>query len=369
MVSRFSLFFFLILCGLLAIYAFLSRPPVCVDPTGCIWIGPNEPIELGVSVFTAGTERPLSLEIQQSMELFSKDQSASSPDHPLRIRTYYSSCLPNAPVQSTVDLSADSHVLAVIGPICKEDAVDFSQRMVSANKIAISPVPYRGNLSEIGFSFSPDINQLASQTAVWIQSMGYSRIIVTHDIDEQSSSFSTKMCEFFRSNGACLDNTPGSTELPPEPYDASVDVFLDESNPPTLDFLNSSSTLPTILVSFSRPAVNLEQSTTLFWIGPRFWNENKDYSAAYFAKFNSYPLSFASWVVYDRLPMIYDTIRAAAVKVWDGSLIIPMDKLKQLLGSNFAKDDIFCPAASSDCPKFPFAVYQVSGNDYTLIKP
>jgi len=367
MVSRFSLFFFLIICGLLAIYAFLSRPPVCVDPTGCIWIGPNEPVDLGVSVFTAGADRPISMEIQQSMELFSQDLSAASPDHPLRIRTYYSSCLPNAPVQSTVDLSADSHVLAVIGPVCREDAADFSQRMVSANKITISPVPYRGNLSEIGFSFSPDINQLANQTAVWIQSMGYSRIIITHDIDEQSSSFSSKLCEFFHSNGACLDNTSGSTDLPSEPYDASIEVFLDESNPPILDSSNSSSVLPTILVSFSRPAVNLEQPPTFYWIGPRFSNENKVYSAAYFAKYNNYPSTFASWVVYGRLPMIYNTIRAVAVTAWDGSLIIPLDKFKQLLGSQFAKDDIFCLAASSDCPRFPFAMYQVSGNEFTLI--
>ncbi len=369
MVSRFSLFFFLILFGLLAIYAFLSRPPVCVDPTGCIWIGPDDPVDLGVSVFTAGSDRPLSLEIQQSMLLFSQNLSASSPDHPLRIQTYFSSCLPNAPVQSTVDLSADRHVLAVIGPVCKEDAADFSQRMVSANKITISPVPYRGNLSEIGFSFSPDINQFANQAAVWIQSMGYSRIIITHDIDEQSSSFSSKMCEFFRSIGACLDNTPGSTDLPPGPYDASVEVFLDESNPPTLDSFNSGSTLPTILVAFSRPAVNLEQPQTFYWIGPRFWNENKDFSAAYFAKYNSYPSSFAAWVVYDRLPMIYNTIRAVAVTAWDGSLIIPLDKLKQLLDSNFAKDELFCQVSSSDCPEFPFDLYQVSGNEYTLIKP
>ena len=239
MVSRFSLFFFLILCGLLAIYAFLSRPPVCVDPTGCIWIGPNDPVELGVSVFTAGVDRPLSLEIQRSMELFSQDLSATLPDHPLRIQTYYSSCLPNAPVQSTVDLSANSHVLAVIGPVCSEDEADFSQRMVSANKITISPVPYRGSLSEIGFSLYPDINQLANQTAIWVHSMGFSRVIITHDIDEQSSSFSSKMCEIFRSNGACLENTPGSSDLASESYDASVEVFLDESTPLTLDSYNS----------------------------------------------------------------------------------------------------------------------------------
>jgi hypothetical protein len=369
MISRFSLFFSLILIIFISFYAFFSHLPVCTDPAGCISINVEDPVVLGIGVFTTGLDQPVSLEIQNTLELFTKNFEPHPPRHPISIQTYYSSCLPNVPVQSTVDLSADNHLLAVIGPICGEDTADFSRRMVSANKVTISPLPFRSFPGETGISFNPDIDQLAGQAAVWVQRLGFSRIFIIHDVDDQSSTFSSKMCKILRTNGTCDENIVGSSDLQLASYEALVEVFLDESNPPLPDTSLSGSALPKIQVSFSRPAISSEKTLSFYWIGPQAWNENENFSSSYFAAFNSYPSSFAAWVLYSRLPMIYNTVEETSVTAWDGSWIIPMGRFKQRLLSEFAKDDVFCLASTSDCHQVPFVMYQVSGNDYKLFNP
>ena len=340
-----------------------------MDPAGCVWIGPEDPVDLGLSVFTAGLDRPLSEEIQRSLELFSKNFEGHPSGHAVRLRTYYSACLPNVPVQSTIDLSADNHILAVVGPICAENIADFVQRMISAQKIAISPVAFRSIPGQIGINLDPDINQLVEQTASWIERLGFTRLIINHDIDDQSTKFSSNLCEFFSEKGSCQEIVAGTTESQPGQFDASVEVFLNESNPPMVEQDPSGPVLPKIVISFSRPMVSGEQSLSFFWVGPQNWNENRDFSTAYFAKYGSYPTSFASWILYDRLPRIYNAVRETALTVWDGSWIIPMTKFKQRLVSEFATDEVFCPISSSDCAKFAFVLYQVSGNEYKLFNP
>ena len=161
----------------------------------------------------------------------------------------------------------------------------------------------------------------------------------------------------------------GQPRSQPGQFDASVEVFLNKSNPPMVEQDPSGPVLPKIVISFSRPMVSGEQSPSFFWVGPQNWNENRDFSTAYFAKYGSYPTSFASWILYDRLPRIYNAVRETALTVWDGSWIIPMTKFKQRLVSEFATDEVFCPISSSDCAKFAFVLYQVSGNEYKLFNP
>ena len=125
-----------------------------------------------------------------------------------------------------VDLAADNHILAVIGPICAENSADFAQRMIGAQKISISPVPFRSIPSKYGISFTPNIDQLIDQSTAWIENMGFSRIIITHDIDESIHRIFKKIMRYFQiKRKACQDLNDGSTD--PQIYtpEAAIEVF------------------------------------------------------------------------------------------------------------------------------------------------
>ena len=369
MINRFLLIFSLLLLIIFSIYALFTRPILCTDPAGCLWIGPEDPVVLGLSGITTGQDRSLSIEIQHSLELFSQNSDTSPTDHPIKFKTYYSSCLPNVPVQSVIDLASDPQILAVIGPICAQDGSDFAQRLAGSQKVTISPIPYRSDSTNGGITVYPDLEQLTAQSAMWVQRLGYSRIILTHDTDSQSKAFSKNFCEIFNAIGTCLDSGSGSNDFQDGEFDAVVQVFLDESNPPSPDSDLLDPLLPKILVSFSRPLIVQDQISTNYWIGPQAWNENLDFSLAYYAEYNNYPSSLASWLLYEQLPKIYNTVRNTAISGWDGSWVIPISNFKQQLESDFASDDIFCLAGKINCSKIRFVLYQVSGNEYKLINP
>ena len=88
---------------------------------------------------------------------------------------------------------------------------------------------------------------------------------------------------------------------------------MNESNPPLPETDSSNPLLPKITISFSKPMLSEETSPAFYWIGPQDWDKNQDFSAAYFAEYNSYPTSYASWLIYDRLPVIGKAIRETAV--------------------------------------------------------
>ncbi len=369
MISRFSLFFSLILLGFTAIYFVLSQPTACNDPAGCVWIASNEPVALGLSVITAGLDSSVSLEILQSMEIASQNINANTSSHPFALHPYYSSCLPNVLDQSAIDLSADNQIVAVVGPVCAENTAAFLQRMHSANKPVISPVAYRSTPGETGITFYPDMVQLASQAAAWLDHLGYSKITVSHDVDEQSIAFSAHLCEIFNTHGICKESAAGFSDTQMSQDDAVVQVFLDEANSPRVGSDFSGSVVPQFLVSFSRPQIEAAQNHSTFWIGPQLWNNSQKFLTAYFDIYKSYPTSLASVIIYYNLPLVYRSIKETALTTWDGSWILPMGQFKLRLEQSFFTENRFCVPASNSCDILPFVLYQMTGNEYKLFNP
>lgn len=369
MISRFSFFFILVLLGFASIYLVLSQPTACNDPVGCVRILSKEPVALGLSVINTGQVSSVSLEIQRSVEMALQNINASSPGHPFVIHSYFSSCLPNVLDQSAIDLSADNQIVAVVGPACAENSTAFMQRMHNANKSVISPVAYRSTPDENNMSFHPDVNQLASQAAAWIQRLGYTKIKVNHDFDEQSISFSTHLCEIISSSGICNEISAGSDNSQFSQADAAVQVLLDEANPPRVSSDSDNSVIPQILVSFSKPQIEAGQNQSIFWIGPQYWNENQEFLAAYYDTYKSLPVSLASGIIYRELPMVYRVIKETALTSWDGSWILPLGQFELKLEQNFATNNLFCMSTSNNCTILPFLLYRLTGNEYKLFNP
>jgi hypothetical protein len=358
-----------LLSAVLFAVIFIGAPslPLCTDPLGCIWLGPGAPLEIGVARISSGNGQIVSQEVQQGAEV-AIDALASSAGRPIVIRPSYSACIPEMVAQSTIDLAANSQLLAVLGPTCPEETANFWQRMSRTGKTAISPIPFQRPPHPDWPAFAPDLLLLASQAAEQMARLTYIYPIVSASPDDASQTWAGEFCaQLSKKQIICLNGSTGES-IP--------DVQVWVSLAPTPSFLaipsGDSLNLPVIVVSPSVPDVaQTPLSPIQYWIGPAAWNESA-FIRQYQQRFQTAPVSLAAQLAYESMFVIAESARQTAVVLWDGTWIIPRQAFSQQVAQNSPSKGLFrfsCDHSSPDCPVLPLSLYQWAGNEYRLANP
>ncbi len=369
---RFPYLILLLVLALGACASIILMPSACNDPAGCLRLSRSQPIVIGTSILTSGSDRPISLEIQQAAQLAALDISQSF-GFPLTIQPFYSTCLPGEPVPASIDLAAADSVIAVLGPACSEETADFFVRMSRASKAALSPIPWRVTSGTNLLSFSPDRAALVKQAAGWLRHLGYKRLLLLADVDQDSQTFAQELCaQMANILNACTKGMVGEILPPDQPVDALVEVTLGEKPFPMELTQDGSLEVPRVMISLSNPILDPSSPLVDYWIAPRVWLEIKPFLQNYEAAFHNQPTSLAAWAAYDSLKLIYQSLQSTAIKQWDGSMLIPRQSFIQQILKDGKEYDLFqytCMEPGSSCVDFPLVLFQRSGNEYRLANP
>jgi hypothetical protein len=354
-----------LLSAILLVVIFIGATPLprCTDPLGCIWLSPGAPLEVGIARVSSGNGQVVSQEVQQGAET-AIAALATSTGRSIVIRPSYSTCIPEMTAQSTIDLAANSQLLAVLGPTCPEETASFWQRISRTGKVLISPVPFQRPPN----AFTPDLPLLAYQAAAQMARLGYRSPLISAAPDEVSQAWVGELCsQLSQKQITCLS---GSTTEPIA--DVRVGVSLDPTPSFLLESSDDSLKLPVIIVSLSVPEIDpLSASPVQYWIGPTTWHESA-FAGQYQQQFQTSPVSLAAQLAYESIFVIAESARQTAVVLWDGTWIIPRQVFAQQVAKNGPPKGLFqfsCNHSSPDCLALPLSLYQWAGNEYRLANP
>jgi hypothetical protein len=343
--------------------------PSCTDPSGCIYLRPGDPILIDVEVLSSGIDRPVSQEIYQAISL-SVDNLPPIGNHRFSVRPFYSTCLPETPSQSAIDLSAAMDAPAALGPSCSIAADDFVTRVARSGKLIISPNQYRIRSYSGGLWFSPNLPAFEKNAAALLATLQYKNWVVAASTDPYSQQTASELCSILTDE----------YHKPCQPIDANSpeahrpDGMIIVQMQPSADMIQMPDLfqdLPRVLFSLDYPPITSNETPALYWVGPHTWNQGQNFITQYTNKYQSAPVYLASFATQDALPLLADAIQKSKIDWINGSLMIPQSVFnKYALESSQSTNGLFNPACNTGkCSALSLALYQLVENKYILANP
>lgn len=146
----------LLLCLVLCSCNQESPKPTCLDPLGCVSIGPGEPIQIGVLQALSGKIAPLGREQIRGLELAIQARNGRVAGHPLSIQTEDTGCTGEGGANAALKIVADPKTVAIFGTTCSGDAATAAKVMSSAGLTMISGNNSAPYLTAIGGQRAPN---------------------------------------------------------------------------------------------------------------------------------------------------------------------------------------------------------------------
>lgn len=146
----------LLLCLVLCSCGQEPPKPNCIDPLGCVVIGPGEPIKIGVLQALSGKVAPLGREQIRGLELAMQGRDGRVAGHPLSIQTEDTGCTGEGGANAALKIVADPNTVAIFGSTCSGDAATAAKVMSAAGLTMISGNNSAPYLTAIGGQRAPN---------------------------------------------------------------------------------------------------------------------------------------------------------------------------------------------------------------------
>ncbi len=112
--------------------------PSCTDPLGCVVVGPDEPIKIGVLQALSGKVAPLGQEQLRGLELALRARNGRVAGHALNLQTEDTGCTGEGGANAALKIVADPKTIAIFGTTCSGDAATAAKAMSAAGLTMIS---------------------------------------------------------------------------------------------------------------------------------------------------------------------------------------------------------------------------------------
>lgn len=133
-----------------------SKPPfVCTDKIGCVDIGPQEPLKLGVIQALTGKVATLGLEQVRGLELALARRNNQVLGHAVALQTEDTGCKPEGGANTALKVVSDPKFVAIFGTTCSGDAATAAAVMAEAGLSMISGNNSAPFLTAIGGKRAP----------------------------------------------------------------------------------------------------------------------------------------------------------------------------------------------------------------------
>ncbi len=130
-------------------------PEPCTDKLGCVDIGPDEPLKLGVVQALTGKVAALGREQVRGLELALARRGNKVLGHAVQLLSEDTGCNPEGGANAALRLVADPKVLAIFGTTCSGDAATAAEVMSKAGLSMISGNNSAPFLTSIGGKRAP----------------------------------------------------------------------------------------------------------------------------------------------------------------------------------------------------------------------
>jgi len=128
-----------------------SAPPFeCTDAIGCVEVGPDDPIKLGVLQVLSGDVQLFGRDNVRSIELALDDRGGKLLGHPIDLKTEDSLCSKEGGATAASKMVADPQIVGIIGPTCSGAAASAMEVMSEAGLVMISGSSSAPSLTSVG---------------------------------------------------------------------------------------------------------------------------------------------------------------------------------------------------------------------------
>jgi branched-chain amino acid transport system substrate-binding protein len=122
---------------------------VCADAIGCVEVGPDEPVKIGVIQNLTG-EGPPGLFMAHCVELAVADRGSQLLGHPVELVSADSKCSTEGGTTAALQVAADPQIVGIVGPTCSGAAATVMGVVSKAGLVMISGSSTAPSLTSVG---------------------------------------------------------------------------------------------------------------------------------------------------------------------------------------------------------------------------
>jgi branched-chain amino acid transport system substrate-binding protein len=128
-----------------------STPPFeCADAIGCVEIGPDEPIKIGVLQALSGDMSLPGRGLLQCIELALDDRGRELLGHPIELQVEDSQCSGEGGTTAALKIAADPQIVGIVGPSCSGAAATAVKVVSPAGLVMVSGSSSAPSLTSVG---------------------------------------------------------------------------------------------------------------------------------------------------------------------------------------------------------------------------
>lgn len=350
----------------------VEAPPTCTDIIGCVVLGPEEAISLGVLQALSGKVAPLGIEQIRGFELALEARGGKVAGHLVSMQTVDCGCTGEGGANAALKVVADPQSVAIFGTTCSSAAATASKVMSDAGLTMISGNNSAPFLTAIGGNKAPqwqpgyfrtapneEYSGQAAATYAFTQ-LGIRRAATINDGDIYTRGLTEGFIQTFRRLGGeiVLDTTidKGDAEMNPVLTAVAASraellffpLFQPEGNNilaqarhmKELDRVHLMSDGALIEQTFITAMGS--QAQGMYFIGPSSADTpaSRRLADAYQRKFGEKARVSYYQTGYDAAALLLQAIEQTAVRRPDGSLSIGRDALRRNLYQTRAFDGV-----------------------------
>ncbi len=360
MKKRWFVLFAVLLIAALALTACGQKSTYnCTDPWGCVNVGPNDPIKLGVALVLSGPNESLGVDSVGGVEIAVDDFTAANKDwlgkHTIQVVKEDSQCSAEGGQTAAQKLSADKSIVGVVGTNCSSAGVPAAKIFANAHMPLISPS-----------NTAPSLTAPDTHAATYLRTahndkvqgkavaefaynvLGARTMATIHDGSPYAQQLQQVACDVFKQlGGKCVAQEAinvGDTDMHPvltkiaasKPDVLYYPIFIQEGALITQQAKEVPGLEKTVLMGsdgmispdFIKAAGQAAEG--MYLSGPAAVN-NDAFNKKYEAKYGQKPPSAFHLHAYDAAMMLLDAVKKVAVVDKDGTIHIPRKALVDAL--------------------------------------
>ncbi len=353
----------------------------CTDAIGCVDIGPDEPVKLGVIRDMSGGAASIGIEQANITDLALSHRGNQLLGHPITVQREDTGCSAEGGSVAAAKLVTDPQVVAILGTTCSGAAVPASEIMSKSGLVMVSGVNSASSLTSLdgikGANWHPGyfrtrhndvgIGQAAATFA--LQKLGATKVATINDGDAYTKGLTDVFQRTFEELGGeiVLDATVNKGETDMEPVLTAVAMSGAE-----LVFLAIFPPEAVPLVRQAKKTSELEDvalmGVTSLIVDPFIKDISADGMGMYFvswaaldslandelvleyeAKYGEPPPSTTYGATYDAAKLLLNAIESVAVQERDGTLHVGRQALRDAL---YATVDFEGVSGALTCDQF-----------------
>lgn len=364
--AAFAALLFAILAALFPLSACAPAAEPCADKLGCLDIGPDEPLKLGVVQALSGKVAALGHEQVRGLELALARRGDKILGHKVQLLTEDTGCNAEGGANAALKVVADPKLVAIFGTTCSGAAATAAEVMSKAGLSMISGNNSAPFLTSIGGHRAPKWQAGYLRTAPNEESsgpaaarfayekLGIRRAATINDGDIYTRGLTDGFRQEFEKLGGkiVLDATVNKNDTNMEPVLTTVTnaraelvffpLFQPEGNHLLLQARKMPALAKTVLMSdgslIEDSFIQAVQAAAIgmYFVGPtppQKTPELEKLAAEYKARYNAVPPTFYYVNAFDAANILFAAIEKAAVKGKDGRLRIGRQALRDALYS------------------------------------